>query len=1164
MDRALNGEYVAMAFDKERVGTLPSAEELTGLIAELEIELVRGLMSSGKRQDLAPLRRAAWYLHGIASTTEDLRYPVAQRRRAFAVSAHVLDLLLEHRSDSTLTNLIAAFAAQVGYFRADESPNAGAIYRKMRDVLASPAEFIDGPQVALQAGILFLGMDIPELTRRQHRWRDAARELAFDAGIVSLDDTMFASTDRLLRGIEALTQYLREGKVETLQAAGSHFSWVLSQESTTSDLDTRWVVAHISAVADMLSESSIWAVLPADVSSTVKQAFTLGKQPVVTLWPPQRALLSSETSNPLDRNTSRLLVSVPTSAGKTLLAQIVICAHAARDEGAVCYVTPLRSLGREMRQALKPRLSYLNLRLGADLPDGFGTNDNLGAPSINDEALAAVEVMTPERLMNALRQSPNEVLSRFTLFVIDEAHLMAQPGGRGLLLEGLLTLLDANDKRVFLLSGVMGNAASVAAWTSAGRGDVLFTNEWRAPRRLHILASTKKIEDTRRMRAGSRGKPPKTHYDLRAHLAVRPTPSTERELDTSKHDPVGHLIVDQNGKRAPGSTPAYRMTANVASYLLRAGSLLMVVSTRALARNAAQAIAERCDEDPRAQGTADSIAARLGAEHPLVGCVRRGVAYHHAGLPIEVQEEIEDAVRSEVVRAVVATTTLTDGVNLPVRTVILAPTEHSGQDQNHRLTPAQLLNAVGRAGRAGKESEGWIVLALSKRLAPGDFDRLTPSPDELEVHSTLASNEALESLAEAEDLVAATVDGIMRVPLDRESGGFVSYVWFVLHALNEVPALADNRSWQDTVMRLFAFTELPDDLKDRWLMLAARVADKYEATPVLSRRRWAQSGTSLRSAASIEQLASSLADETDLLDEGELTLEATLKLLAGRDVYSQLLALPEGHGTWKFRRAPNGDPINVNVNSVVADWVNGSDFTSLAADHIPQVKNKTYRLEQMVDAISSGMQHYLAWTIGLVISQANSMLLERLSSSQLYSNTAAHLRYGVDSALAIRLLVGDIKSRRLALDLGRLAERLDFDDVALRDYLIDRHIAGWRAEFAATPAEVLDLLQYVDSGGRHKLGDLLTTGEARARVVLTHQSALDSSIESVSAVAVRENPDGGELQVSLGGQATVGVVAVHDHGAVAAVLESGLRLDLTLEGTTLIIRRADPDEGVLF
>jgi hypothetical protein len=152
VDRALAAEHLAGAFGDVHLSELPTVAELTGLIAELEIELVRGLTDTGFRADLAPLRRSAWYLHGIASTAETSRYPIEQRRRAFAVSAHVLDLFLVDPAETGLVRLSTAFAAQVGYHRADESPNAGAVHRKLHDLLAEPAEFIESADVALQAG----------------------------------------------------------------------------------------------------------------------------------------------------------------------------------------------------------------------------------------------------------------------------------------------------------------------------------------------------------------------------------------------------------------------------------------------------------------------------------------------------------------------------------------------------------------------------------------------------------------------------------------------------------------------------------------------------------------------------------------------------------------------------------------------------------------------------------------------------------------------------------------------------------------------------------------------------------------------------------------------------------------------------------------------------
>lgn len=1160
MDRALAAEHLQAAFGEDQLTELPNVAELTGLIAGLEIELVRGLTDTGFRADLSPLRRAAWYLHGIASTSETSRYPLEQRRRAFAVSAHVLDLLLEDPAETGREHLATAFAAQVGYHRADESPNAGAIYRKMREIVSAPADFTDSAEVALQAGVLFLGLDMATLNLRLRTWAAAAAALTRGTELDSLDGTMFGPTQRLLRGVADLVVYLREGSTDALETARGHLRLVVNAEVGLSDLDTRWVAGHLLALADGLRDSSIWAVLPPNLPAAVKQAFTLDQVPILTLWPPQRSLLAHPSLSPLNPATSRLLVSVPTSAGKTLLAQLIICAQTAQEDGDICYVTPLRSLGREMRQVLRPRLRFLDRHLGADLPDGFGAQDLFadhspdGVDGIGQPP--QVEVMTPERLMNALRQSPQEVLSRFGLFIIDEVHLIAEPGGRGLLLEGLLSLLDAGRARLILLSGVMGNAASLAAWTSTGQEEVLFTDEWRAPRRLHVLLSTEKIDESRKdIPASRRRARDKTRYDLRARLAVRPTSATERQLVTSEDTPIGQLVLGPDNKRISGggnSSPAYVTTARTCTLLLRAGSLLMVVSQRATARDAAKVMADMLEDEPRAQGLADALAARLGSDHPLVGTVRKGVAYHHAGLPVEVQEAIEDAVRSESINAVVATSTLTEGVNLPVRTVVIATTEYDGQDPAYRMSAARLLNAVGRAGRAGKESEGWIVLALQKALNGSDFDRLTPGPAELEVRSTVAKPSALEALAEAEALIAQTQDAILHLTPDDEAGGFVNYVWFVLHVLENVPDLARTRTWREVVTRLFAFTQLPEDVKERWLELADLVAAQYEQAPPASRRRWAQAGTSLASAAVIESMAARLADHVQHSGgRGEQTLGETLDLLTDHAVYAQLLELPEAKKYWRFRKSPRGEYIEVDTDAVVRDWIGGRTLTELANDHLAAVADPAFRLEQMVDGISEGVQHYLSWTVGLVITQANDILLSRLSPLQLFATTAAHLRYGVDTPLAIDLLVQDVKSRTLAQRLGRIAIGAGLNEEGLREYLSEQHIQGWRANFEATPTDVLDLLQYVQGRDRHKLAELMATGN------VTAQSRLErDGLAGPVTVTVVASDDGGELRILAEDHSVLGVIVARDHAGVAAVLNSGLPLEFALQGTTLTITRA--------
>lgn len=1164
MDRALDPDYIAGAFGNAPLSELPTVEELIDLIAELEIELVRGLTDSSFRTELSPLLRTAWYLHGIASTPESHRYPLEQRRRAFAVSAHVLDLILEDSVETGRDRMATAFAAQVGYHRADESPNAGAIYRKMQSTMSVPPEFTESADVALHAGVLFLGLDMTRLSRQLYSWSGFASELMRSAQLHDLDGTMFGSTQRLLEGVAGLVGYLREGSSDDFEAARRHLLRVVRCEVGPSDIDTRWVAGHLLRMADELGESSVWAVLPPNLPAAVKQAFTLVSQPVLTLWPPQKSLLAHPEMSPLNQQTSRLLVSVPTSAGKTLLAQLIICAHAAQGDGDVCYVTPLRSLGREVRQDLRQRLSFLGQRLGADLPDGLGTQDLDAADleesdGVSDE-LAQVEVMTPERLMNALRQNPQEVLDRFSLFIIDEAHLISQSGGRGFLLEGLLTILDASGARLMLFSGVIGNAASLAAWTSAGRGEVLFTDAWRAPRRLHILSGTEVIDKSQTIIPGKRGAPEKTRYNLRASLAIRPNGAKIQHLVTSGDAPIGQLVVGADSKSISGgnnTTPKYVTTARMATLLLGAGSLLMVVSKRSIARDAAKVMAAEMEDDPRSQGLADALAARLGTTHPLVGCVRKGVAYHHAGLPVEAQAAVEDAIRNEQIKAVVATSTLTDGVNLPVRTVVIATTEYAGQNPGQRMSPAQLLNAVGRAGRAGKESEGWVVLALHKALRDNDFERLTPSASELEVRSSLNDETALAALGEAEELIAQTHDAILRMHAGSAPDGFVNYVWFVLHAFDRVPELANGRQWRDIVTRLFAFTQMSEDSKERWLRIAEAVADQYEQTPLVSRRRWAQAGTSLGSAAIIERIAIELADHVQLLHgPDELTLIETLDLFAELDVYSKLLELPERGKCWKFRVSPQGGLIEISTSAVVRDWIEGRELNELAETHLAEVKDSAFGLEQMVDAIGEGMQHYFSWTVGLIIDQTNEILQSRSCSAQLCNRTSAHFRYGVDTNLAINLLTRDVKSRRLARDIGKLAKDRGLDNKGIRAYLREQHIRGWRDNLGATPTDVLDLLQYVQGSDQHKLREIMDTGSAKAGVNFVDSFTEVGPESQPVQVEVSAEIDGSEIHVLSRDRSILGVIVASDHADVAAALKSGLSLNFTLNNSTLTISRS--------
>ena len=67
----------------------------------------------------------------------------------------------------------------------------------------------------------------------------------------------------------------------------------------------------------------------------------------------------------------------------------------------------------------------------------------------------------------------------------------------------------------------------------------------------------------------------------------------------------------------------------------------------------------------------------FGKDYLLTKCSRFGLLFHHGDFPQNVREIIEDSLREGNVRLVICTNTITEGVNLPIRTIIIPATKSS-------------------------------------------------------------------------------------------------------------------------------------------------------------------------------------------------------------------------------------------------------------------------------------------------------------------------------------------------------------------------------------------------------------------------------------------------------------------------------------------------------
>jgi hypothetical protein len=359
--------------------------------------------------------------------------------------------------------------------------------------------------------------------------------------------------------------------------------------------------------------------------------------------------------------------------------------------------------------------------------------------------------------------------------------------------------------------------------------------------------------------------------------------------------------------------------------------------------------------------------------------------------------------------------------------------------------------------------------------------------------------------------------------------------------------------------------QMSDELRGRWIAFAKAVADSYDRTDQARRHRWTATGTSLGTAARLDQIVADLVatlrrsypDSAGPFDEATVLMASeTLDVVVSSGALDELLELPEADRTWRFRERPNGGAhFDVAVGPALGAWLSGTEISDLALVMLPGLSDVPWRLEQTVDAVSGAFEHFLSWMVGIVIEQANAQLESQGLAARLRPDFAALIRYGVDTSQALALLTHGIQSRRLAYRLGKMAEEQSMDVDTLRQWLTDLHIQGWRTELDASPREILDLLEFTRSPRNSLLRTVLQSGAGELAMRLDdHEDAQEQSRE-VQLLGADRAP--AELVVAVG-DARLGVVGPQNHTDVLDLLGSGIELEVTLTGDTLAFTTADP------
>ena len=518
----------------------------------------------------------------------------------------------------------------------------------------------------------------------------------------------------LARAAEILALYITDGVVDgnyqIRQKLETHFDRALAVCEHVQLLNLEPITRLVSACAIQMVENSIWTVSRAVNSRVTQFVRTLvdkgrGNRAIFDVLPPQRRTLAEKGL--LGSSRRAVVVSLPTSSGKTLIAQFRILQalnQFEHEEGWVAYLAPTRTLVNQITRQLRRDFSPLNIIVEQVSPAMEIDGIEMGLFQEKEKSLKfRVLVTTPEKLDLMLRQDWEQKIGRpLTLVVVDEAHNI-QDVKRGLKLELLLSTINKECAKAqfLLLTPFIKNAREVARWLGGQNSDdISLSIDWQPNDRVVGIVHNEKGNELNRR---------SFDYSLKFESVhtTRNTISIEEHIPFPKSYQIANTYTQCNNVGA--------IAAVTAQYLRKRGPVIVMHSQPRWVWGLADKlkITDNRDHDIN-QDIAlvqEYIRLELGDQFPLIDLLNYGIGVHHAGLPDDIRCLIEWLFENDRLKFLVATTTIAQGVNFPVSGVVMASNQYPREKGSEDMPPEDFWNIAGRAGRVSHGQLGVIALA---------------------------------------------------------------------------------------------------------------------------------------------------------------------------------------------------------------------------------------------------------------------------------------------------------------------------------------------------------------------------------------------------------------------------------------------------------------------
>lgn len=778
------------------------------------------------------------------------------------------------------------------------------------------------------------------------------------------------------------------------------------------DSASEWIPARLlENLVRRFASTNVRAVLPSggDALWTPFVESLLNRRPAVWDFFPSQI---DAIKRGLIESNQTFSLQMPTSAGKTTLMETLLYWHAKKTSTDLAILlVPFRSLAGELKGSLVKALNELKIPAKCIYGGTIPTGDE-----VHDLAATRVIVATPEALSGLL--SVGQLVPRISLVICDEGHLLDSEG-RGVGLEMLLARLKSRlsgPPRFVFISAIVPNVAEINSWLGGDDQSVVKSSYRPAIAEFSVL------------RPVGAGVNRLIHLEMHPHLDDGNSYLMEKFLSK---DEFKFRDIETGRFKTYGFNSKKVLAIAAARKALEIGTVALFAANKRGDRGAigmAQELSKQLLQPldlPSPYTFADQsklnpavayLSAEYGGDWIGTKSAAAGAVLHHGDIPQETREVLEKLLRQQAVRFVICTSTLAEGVNLPIRTLVLYSVQRNVGNKPVDLKARDIKNLVGRAGRAGATTKGLVIcvdedqwnlverVALEKPGEPVHGALLTLVVElrmRLALEGRVLTNAALEKSPDLFELV----DSIDSTLIDLA----------VLEIGEEALIAAAMRVVDQTLAAQSADPYTKVVLRNVFELRARRISSLGDS----NRLDWIRSsGARPRLIKTVESnlLAAKVSWGT-ITDPVDPSIVVALFNWAWNQPEFQMAV----RAAFKLGQDADALPVGRQLYKIVMAWLDGQRFVDIAAS-----------AGMDVDMLLGIYTTTIAYSLQTLVEQAVALLEKLLAEKSIELSQAVlafpeHLRFGVPTAAARVLSASGVRHRWAALSIGKIATNNQVD-----------------------------------------------------------------------------------------------------------------------------------------